>query len=186
MRVCDGQDLGALIILILSMTIYGITLLHDPQSLYEFSLPWGNQGPDMLTVEVNGSMNADGIYFFPEKIDVSNMLRITGIEGKIAAANFAISNEEAICIYSAAGAVTISDMPAVRRLALGLSLDLNRAAAEDLILVPGIGKRLALEIIQRRETLGKFNVFSDLATVPGIKERKLNGLKKYLRIVLTH
>ena len=56
---------------------------------------------------------------------------------------------------SAGGVLTIGDMPAVRRLALGLPIDLNRASAEDLSLVPGIGERMAIEIVQRRQTDGE-------------------------------
>ena len=66
MRVCEGQNLGALTILIASLAFYGGALLHEQQSITELSLPWGNQGPGMMAAEVTGSRDADGIYFLPE------------------------------------------------------------------------------------------------------------------------
>ena len=118
----------------------------------------------------------------PEGTDIANILKIIDVEGKIDVAGFAIPNGAAIAISLAGGVVTISDMSAIRRLALGLQIDLNRASVEDLSLVPGIGERMAIEILQRRQMVEKFTVLSDLTTVPGIKEKKLNGLKKYLTI----
>jgi competence protein ComEA len=180
-RICDGQKLGALTILIVSLAVYGEALLHDQQSLPELSLPWGNQGPGMMAAEVTNSRDADGIYFLPVGTDIANILKIIDVKGTIDAAGFAIPGD-AIAISLAGGALTISAMSAIRRLALGLPIDLNRASAEDLSLVPGIGERMAIEIFQRRQAVGKFSVLSDLTTVPGIKEKKLNGLKKYLTI----
>jgi hypothetical protein len=165
-----------------SLAAYGWTLLHEQQSLPELSLPWSKQGPEMMATEVNGSRDADGIYFLPNGSDIANILKIIDVEGKIDAADFAISNGAAIAISAAGGALTISDMPAIRLIALGLPIDLNRASAEDLSLVPGIGDRMAIEIVQRRKMIGKFTILSDLTTVPGIKEKKLNVLKKYLTI----
>jgi competence protein ComEA len=182
MQVCKGQNLGALTVLIVSLAAYGGALLHDQQSLPELSVPWGKQGPEMMTVEVNGSRDADGIYFFPKGSDIANILKIPDVKGKIDDAGFAISDGAAIAIFAAGGAVTISDMPAIRRIALGLPIDVNRASAEDLSLVPGVGDRMAIEIVQRRKMVGKFTILSDLTTVPGIKEKKMNGLKKYLTI----
>lgn len=182
MRVCEGQNLGALTTLILSLAIYWMALLNDHQLLPDKSLPWGNQEPGMIAVSVTGSRDADGIYFLPEGTDILNILKIIDVAGKIDAADFAKPGGTAIAISLAGGTVTISDMPAVRQLALGLPIDLNRAAAEDLALIPGIGERMALEIVQRRQKTGKFAVLSDLTTVPGIKEKKFNGLKKYLTI----
>jgi competence protein ComEA len=74
----------------------------------------------------------------------------------------------------------IEEISAARRLALGLPVDLNRASEGDLSLVPGIGERMAVQIVQLRIERGEFRNLSDLMAVPGIKEKKLNGLKGYL------
>ncbi len=182
MRVWEGQNLGALTILIASLAVYGGALYHDQRSFSELSLPWGDQGSGMITAEVTGGRDIDGIYFLRKKTDIANIIKTLDIEGRIDDAGFAISDGAAISISLAGGEVKISDMPAIRRLALGLPVDLNRASVEELSLIPGIGERMAIEIVQRRRKIGKFTVLSDLTSVPGIKEKKLNSLRKYLTI----
>jgi competence protein ComEA len=91
-------------------------------------------------------------------------------------------SDGALLVISPAGEVTIGEMSAAGRLALGLRVDLNRALEEDLSLVPGIGDRMAAQIIQLRLEKGAFRDLSDLMTVPGIKEKKLNSLKDYLMV----
>ena len=48
--------------------------------------------------------------------------------------------------------------------------------------MPGIGDRMAAQIVQLRLEKGAFRDLSDLAAVPGIKEKKLNSLKDYLMV----
>jgi competence protein ComEA len=182
MRVREAQNLGALTLLVASLAVYGGALIRGQQPITELSLPWGNQEPGMIAVEVTGTRDADGIFFFPEGTDVANILKGVGVEGKIDTEVRAISDRTAIVLYPAGGAVRIKDMPAVRRIALGLPIDLNRASAEDLSLVPGIGEKMAVQIVQRRQAMGKFTALSDLTTIPGIKEKKLSGVKRYLTI----
>jgi competence ComEA-like helix-hairpin-helix protein len=55
-------------------------------------------------------------------------------------------------------------------------LDLNRATADELRRLPGVGPGLAAEIVQTRERRGRFAAADDLRTVPGM------GPKKFERI----
>ena len=182
MRVCEAQSLGALTILVASLVVYGGSLLNVDYQLPETSLPWGNQEPGMIATEVAGSNGTDGIYFLPEKMTVAEILQAIGIEGKVDAANKSFFNGTGYAIYAEGGVLKIGDMPAVRRIALGLPIDLNRASVEELSQVPGIGERLAADIVQLRQTRKKFESVSDLTAIRGIKERKLNNLKKYLMV----
>jgi competence ComEA-like helix-hairpin-helix protein len=181
-RVCDAQSLGALTVLIASLAVYGTSFLPDCRPLPELSLPWGNQGLGMMAAEVIGSRGTDGIYFVPESMPIATILGFTGIEGTIEPAGAAVSDGTAITISAEGGVLKISDMSAVRRLALGLPIDLNRASAEELSRVPGIGGKLAAQIVQLRQTQGKFKYLSYLKTVPGVKDKKLITLKKYLLV----
>lgn len=186
MRVCDGQNLGALSIMIVSLAIYGGALLHDRKASTELSLPWGKQGPGVMATEVVGSGDADGIYFFPEGMSIANILKVVNIKGANDATAFSAVGRAAITVSREGEAVTISDMPALRRLALGLPVDVNRASVEDLSLIPGVGEKMAAEIVRRRQMVGRFTMLSDLTDVPGIKGKKLNALKKHLEIGSTH
>ena len=55
---------------------------------------------------------------------------------------------------------------------LGLPLDLNRATAEDLDAIPGIGPALAQRIVDYRQAHGPFKKIEDLMEVSGIGPRE--------------
>lgn len=62
-------------------------------------------------------------------------------------------------------------------------LDLNTVSTEDLLEVPGIGPRLAQEIVDHRSRKGAFKRVEDLLEVTGIKEKKLASISRYLEVV---
>ena len=56
-------------------------------------------------------------------------------------------------------------------------LDLNRATAEELAALPGIGAELAGRIVAYREEHGPFETVEELMEVSGIGQGKLDGLE---------
>jgi competence ComEA-like helix-hairpin-helix protein len=185
MRVSEGQRMGAIVFLLSSLAVYGASLFYNQRPFNELCLPWGDQGQGMIAVEVAASRVADGIYFFPEGTELLKIIHLTGIDGKIEPSRTDqkyFSDHAAITISPEGGALKVTDMPAIRRLALGLPIDINRASAEELSQVPGIGETTAAKIVRQRESRGKFETLSELTTIPGIKDKKLNSLKKYLMV----
>jgi len=63
-----------------------------------------------------------------------------------------------------------------RELRLGRPLNVNEATADDLRLLPGIGPKLALRIVEARVRVGHFQDIADLDSVPGIGSKKLRQL----------
>lgn len=61
-------------------------------------------------------------------------------------------------------------------------LSINRASAEDLDTLPGIGPSLAQAILEYREEHGGFSTLEELMEVPGIGEKVFSKLRD--RIVL--
>jgi competence protein ComEA len=59
-------------------------------------------------------------------------------------------------------------LPERYRYLMGLPLNVNRAGAEDLELLAGIGPRLAERIVDARDSNGPFSSVRDLLRVPGI------------------
>ena len=59
-------------------------------------------------------------------------------------------------------------------------MDLNRATAEDLELLPGIGPVKAGAIIDYREKYGSFQSEYELIAVPGIDLELLSGFIDYI------
>jgi competence protein ComEA len=182
MLVSDGQRQGAIAVLMIFLTVYGVSLLHARQPVRVTPLFWGNQGPGLMAVEVAGHQGMDGIYFLPEGMTVEQLLYTAGIPGMNPPGKNDRGEISAGSVLKASlqGEVNIGEMAAARKLALGLPLDLNRISEEDLSLVPGIGEKLAYQIIQLRSEKGGFRDLADLTALPGIKEKKLNGLKGYL------
>lgn len=78
--------------------------------------------------------------------------------------------------------IVIERMEAAKRLALGLSLDINQAGLDELLLVPGIGDALAANIIAWREKIGRFERLEQLMDIKGIKGKKMSKLSKYLYV----
>ena len=59
-------------------------------------------------------------------------------------------------------------------------ININSADAGALGLLPGIGEKTALDIIEYRNQYGFFNTIEDIMCVPGIKESKFSKIKEYI------
>ncbi|OGU71576.1 MAG: hypothetical protein A2V93_07305 [Ignavibacteria bacterium RBG_16_34_14] len=62
------------------------------------------------------------------------------------------------------------------------SINLNSANLEELILLPGIGKKTAERIIELRDKRGKFKSLRELLEIKGIGESKFQNIIQYLYI----
>jgi len=80
------------------------------------------------------------------------------------------------------GSVRVTRMPGERLTALGLRIDLNRATAEDLASLPGIGPTGAARIVEHRGSRGPFRTVDDLRRVPGIGPKTLARVRPLLRV----
>lgn len=69
---------------------------------------------------------------------------------------------------------------AAEALWMGQPLDPNRAPAEALTWVPGIGPALAKAIVEAREIEGPFASWDDLDQVRGIGPKKLEAMKAWM------
>ena len=70
-----------------------------------------------------------------------------------------------------------SPLSARQVLTAGGKLDLNRASAEDLAVVPGVGKALARALVDERSRLGGFKSWDEVDRVSGVGDAKLEALK---------
>lgn len=61
-------------------------------------------------------------------------------------------------------------------------LDLNRASAEDLESLPGIGAVLAQRVITYRRSVGRFQAVEDLREVKGIGSKKFDRIKPLVTV----
>src|SRR5436190_1170327 len=73
--------------------------------------------------------------------------------------------------------------PLAAGLLFGHRLDLNRAALDDLVALPGIGAVRARRILEARASHGgRFHEVDDLARVPGVGDKTLALLRPFVNI----
>lgn len=139
-------------------------------------------GQGTVPVELEIDSPIKGIYFVSPDTKVQDFLANLGIERPLkgnvgqevlrAGMKVSIGRQQE---------VVIGEMEAKKCLALDLPLDVNRASAYDLMLIPGLGEKTAQAIVAFREQKGgKFNNLDELNQIPGIKEKRLASLRKYL------
>jgi competence protein ComEA len=75
----------------------------------------------------------------------------------------------------------VAESPAARALREGEPIDLNRASARDLQLLPGIGPKLAARVTRNRRQAGPFENVEDMARVRGIGPKTIARLKSLVR-----
>jgi len=59
-------------------------------------------------------------------------------------------------------------------------VDINQAQFGEIVVLPGVGEKLAQTIVEYRASNGPFSSVDSLAEVPGIGEKKLEALIPYL------
>ena len=79
---------------------------------------------------------------------------------------------------------TTVELPAPRQSSNGVHyyIDLNRATVEELEIIPGVGPKLAENIVAYRDENGAFCEYIELLNVNGIGITKLETLMEYIRI----
>jgi len=184
-RISDRQKRGSLAVLIASMAVYAGGLLCHQWPQTESMPPWADQNAQTMAVEIAEVHRSEGIYFFPAGTPFSEILIITGLNVKSPVQRLTHTIEDQrdpVKLSVREGTLTIEPMPAVKRLALGLPIDVNRASFEEFMLVPGIGEIAAGRIIQLRQLKGRFESVSELSTIQGLKGKKFEGIRQYLTV----
>ncbi|UCB51799.1 MAG: helix-hairpin-helix domain-containing protein [Candidatus Zixiibacteriota bacterium] len=62
------------------------------------------------------------------------------------------------------------------------TIDLNRATAAELQLLPGVGPALSRRIVEYREAKGEFDRIEDVMQVSGIGPKTFEAIKQYLTV----
>ena len=73
--------------------------------------------------------------------------------------------------------------PADSELPESLIVNLNDATQAELNLLPGVGEKLASDILKYRDELGGFESIDQLMDIRGIKQGRLLSLKKHITVI---
>lgn len=78
--------------------------------------------------------------------------------------------------------ILFSRINGTKSLALGVPIGINSATFEDLIVLPGIGPKLARKIIEYREFNGRFKNTYELQRIDGIGQKKFKSIKQLISL----
>jgi competence protein ComEA len=130
-------------------------------------------------VEVTGKVPRPGVYSFPKPPTLKEVWAKAGAVGTAPDPDKTIASGSRVEVTPEGGYRLVA-MSGAQLLTLGLPIDLNRASAEDLDAIPGLGPALAQRIVDYRQAHGPFKTIEDLTAVSGISPENLQKLKPYL------
>ncbi len=181
MNITEKQLEGIIVLVVFTLFACFSAYLFSSYQGRENSIRYGDQNAGRLIVEVAADdPRLNGIYFLPEKIKVSDALKMAGIkeigryEKRIL--DMPLSTGKSIEIKSD-GRINMLEMSSSKKLILDIPININRATSLDLMMVPGIGDKTAQRIVQFRRENGGFKRMEDLMKIRGIKEKKFEKLR---------
>lgn len=128
--------------------------------------------------ELAGEVLAPGLYRFDSPQTLGSLLSAAHAPAVSAAQpGIVVPNGSRITVGST---VQVGEMRAQDRLNCFLPIVLQSASAEDLELIPGMGKKTAEAIIAYRDQAGGISSISELTGVRGIGVKKLARFRPYL------
>jgi competence protein ComEA helix-hairpin-helix repeat region len=154
------------------------------------NLPGNTPLPERsITIELNGEVNRPSLIGYSQPTMVQQIIQDAGGFLK----NQILSSKEGARILNQDTALTVTSkdhrililqdpLSAKALWVLGRPIPINRATAEDLDRLPGIGPGLAQRIVEYRERRGRFSSLDELIEVNGIKEKTFEKIKGYLTL----
>jgi competence ComEA-like helix-hairpin-helix protein len=130
-------------------------------------------------VEVTGKVPRPGVYSFPKPPTLREVWAKAGAVGTPSDPDKIIASGDRV-EATPQGGFRLAAMSGAQLVTLGMPLNLNRATADDLDALPGLGPALARRIVDYRQAHGPFKQIEDLSEVSGIGPHNLPKLKPYL------
>ena len=144
---------------------------------------------DLITVDVKGAVKAPGIYDLPVGSRVNDAVQKAGgltEQADSKSLNLAQKVSDEALVYvptkgeesasQQAGSGTASSTSKEKK------VNINKASLEELKQVKGLGGKRAQDIIDHRETNGKFKSVDELKKVSGIGAKTIEKLKDYVTV----
>lgn len=144
---------------------------------------------DLITVDVKGAVKSPGIYDLPVGSRVHDAVQKAGgltEEADSKSLNLAQQvSDEALVYVPTKGEEAASQQAAsgpTPSTSKEKKVNLNKASLEELKQVKGLGGKRAQDIIDHRETNGKFKSVDELKKVSGIGAKTIEKLKDYVTV----
>jgi len=159
---------------------YHITHFRGDKEAVVLENPTYFQRNDRIAVKVQGEVKVPGEYSVPSGIPLHDVLYYAGgvtEDADLSGFDFDIVVFENCTVFvpCKSGQTENDDEP-------NLPIDINKADAEDFINLPGIGDKLASQIINYRNLHGDFNTAEELMNVKGVGESKFEAIKDMITV----
>ena len=142
---------------------------------------------DLITVDVKGAVKSPGIYDLPVGSRINDAVQKAGgltdnADSKSINLAQRISDEALVYVPTKEEA-TSQEMPSsTSNSKENKKVNLNKASLEELKQVKGLGAKRAQDIIDHRESNGKFKSVDELKKVSGIGAKTIEKLKEYVTV----
>ena len=144
---------------------------------------------DLITVDVKGAVKAPGIYDLPVGSRVNDAVQKAGgltEQADSKGLNLAQKVSDEALVYVPSKGEEVASQQAGSGAPSSTSKDkkvnLNKASLEELKQVKGLGGKRAQDIIDHRESNGKFKSVDELKKVSGIGAKTIEKLKDYVTV----
>ncbi len=139
-----------------------------------------SEAQDSIFVFVCGAVRNAGVYELPVGSRVFEAIEMAGGFSEDAAVS-QINQAEVLEDETRLYIPTISEMTEQQSEDDG-KVNINTAAEEELMTLPGVGEAKAALIIQYREEHGSFQTIEDIMNISGIKEGLFGKIKDYIKV----
>lgn len=144
---------------------------------------------DLITVDVKGAVKAPGIYDLPVGSRVNDAVQKAGgltEQADSKSLNLAQKVSDEALVYVPTKGEEAASQQTGSGMASSTSkkkkVNINKASLEELKQVKGLGGKRAQDIIDHRETNGKFKSVDELKKVSGIGAKTIEKLKDYVTV----
>ena len=142
---------------------------------------------DLITVDVKGAVKSPGIYDLPVGSRVNDAVQKAGglidnADSKFINLAQKISDEALVYVPTKEEATSQEAYSNASNTKENKKVNLNKASLEELKQIKGLGAKRAQDIIDHRESNGKFKSVDELKKVSGIGAKTIEKLKEYVTV----
>lgn len=142
---------------------------------------------DLITVDVKGAVKAPGIYDLPVGSRINDAVQKAGgltdnADSKSINLAQKISDETLVYVPTREEATSQETPSSASNSKGNKKVNLNKASLEELKQVKGLGAKRAQDIIDHRDSNGKFKSVDDLKKISGFGAKTIEKLKEYVTV----
>ena len=142
---------------------------------------------DLITVDVKGAVKTPGIYDLPVGSRINDAVQKAGgltdnADSKYINLAQKISDEALVYVPTKGEDTSQATQSNVSNSKENKKVNLNKASLEELKQVKGLGAKRAQDIIDHRDSNGKFKSVDELKKVSGIGAKTIEKLKEYVTV----